>query len=228
MNLNYSIQSKRGRYFLALQFCLNVLLFRDIKNVAEALDLAMKEESKSPYRIAAVELIGRAFSVWCPYINAGNVLRSILHSTGLGIQPSNVGAPTHTNNSTATAATGSIDHSSANITNVSAATSTSSINANTSSASIASAAPPPLHPALIVASKLAVAQIAASNSSLFVSTITFDLSHSKSATERSDCLKLLGLFISKVAKGRGEGDSSSNYNHTILIPLAFPFPRNLS
>ncbi|RKO84060.1 hypothetical protein BDK51DRAFT_4096, partial [Blyttiomyces helicus] len=46
-------------------------------------------------------------------------------------------------------------------------------------------------------SRQSIVQIASVNPALFISTLTFDLIHSKGAAERAGCLKLLGLFISK-------------------------------
>ncbi|TPX62514.1 hypothetical protein PhCBS80983_g00232 [Powellomyces hirtus] len=68
----------------------------------------------------------------------------------------------------------------------------------------AGSAPPPnappvptASPAVMVASRLAIVQIASCNAALFISTLTMDLMHSKSASERAGSLKLLGMFIAK-------------------------------
>ncbi|KAI8919270.1 hypothetical protein DFJ77DRAFT_427879 [Powellomyces hirtus] len=68
----------------------------------------------------------------------------------------------------------------------------------------AGSAPPPnappvptASPAVMVASRQAIVQIASCNAALFISTLTMDLMHSKSASERAGSLKLLGMFIAK-------------------------------
>ncbi|KAI8590480.1 hypothetical protein BDZ88DRAFT_394563 [Geranomyces variabilis] len=61
--------------------------------------------------------------------------------------------------------------------------------------------PPPIaaaaSPAVMIVSRQAIVQIASCNPALFISTLTMDLMHSKSASERAGSLKLLGMFIAK-------------------------------
>ncbi|KAJ3307604.1 hypothetical protein HDU76_004502, partial [Blyttiomyces sp. JEL0837] len=53
------------------------------KEVAESLDILLKEDARSPYRSFAIELLAKGFSVWEPYINNSAVLRSIISSTNI-------------------------------------------------------------------------------------------------------------------------------------------------
>ncbi|KAJ3239674.1 hypothetical protein HDU78_002718 [Chytriomyces hyalinus] len=63
------------------------------KDVAETLDALLKEDVRGPYRMLAVELLGRGFKTWEPHVNASNVLRSIISTTGLQSPSTPSGAP---------------------------------------------------------------------------------------------------------------------------------------
>ncbi|KAI9092699.1 hypothetical protein DFS34DRAFT_287308 [Phlyctochytrium arcticum] len=133
----------------------DALNVRVCKDVAESLNLLIREEGRSVYRIAAIELLGVGFNLWEPHVNGTSVLRTLINYSGLAITPQNEAAQA--------GRTGS----------------------NTPS------------PAVIMSSRQALVQIATVNPALFISTLTFDLMHSKSAAERAGGLKLLGLFIAK-------------------------------
>ncbi|KAI8609659.1 hypothetical protein BC830DRAFT_1149503 [Chytriomyces sp. MP71] len=61
----------------------SLLSVRLCKDVAESLDILLKEDIRGPYRMLAVELLGRGFKTWEPHVNASNVLRAIISTTGL-------------------------------------------------------------------------------------------------------------------------------------------------
>ncbi|KND01153.1 uncharacterized protein SPPG_04244 [Spizellomyces punctatus DAOM BR117] len=132
----------------------DALNMRACKDVAESLDLLIREELRSVYRVAAVELLGSGFAIWEPHINGTSLLRTLINFSGL----------------------------------------TTSTQSASGGAGSPTASP---NPALIMVARQALVQIATINSALFISTLTFDLMHSKSATERAGSLKLLGMFIAK-------------------------------
>ncbi|KAJ3065390.1 hypothetical protein HDU98_011256 [Podochytrium sp. JEL0797] len=141
------------------------------RDVAESLDTLLKEDIRSPHRMMAVELLGRGFQTWEPHVNAANVLRSIITTTGLQA-PS---APAAASSSPATP----------------------SKDAATHAVAMASGPGSTPSPALVMVSRQAVVQIASVNPGLFISTLTFDFVHSKNVAERVGGLKLLGMFIAK-------------------------------
>ncbi|KAL2911240.1 hypothetical protein HK105_209296 [Polyrhizophydium stewartii] len=53
------------------------------KDVAESLEAIIREDTKSTYRLIAIELMGRGFATWEPHINGANVLRCLVGLTGL-------------------------------------------------------------------------------------------------------------------------------------------------
>lgn len=109
------------------------------------------------YSSAAVEILGRGFVVWEPYLNGAMILRNIIQLTGL---------------------TGSLTKE--------------------STPDRAGVAATNLPSSLIAIARQAVVLLATCNGGLFASTISNDLIHSRNISERVVCLKLLGLFISKV------------------------------
>ncbi|ORY50412.1 hypothetical protein BCR33DRAFT_713222 [Rhizoclosmatium globosum] len=70
----------------------SLLPIRLVKDVAESLDILLKEDIRTPHRMMAVELLGRGFKTWEPHLNAPNVLKTIIYTTGLQ-SPSNPGTP---------------------------------------------------------------------------------------------------------------------------------------
>ncbi|KAJ3078094.1 hypothetical protein HK102_004739, partial [Quaeritorhiza haematococci] len=61
---------------------------RVCKDVAESLDWILKnEDGRSPYKLAAVEIIGTGFSTWEPHINGTSVVRALIQCTGLAVTP---------------------------------------------------------------------------------------------------------------------------------------------
>lgn len=143
----------------------------DCMLVAEALQLALKEESRSPYCSAAAEILGRGFTVWAPHINGSSILRSLIKLTGIStsapVISKSVSEPSRSTHSTATISVPV--NSSANLSSI-----------------------------LVTTARQAVVLIASTNSGLFATTLCFDLQHNKSVGERTILLKLLGMFISKV------------------------------
>jgi hypothetical protein len=57
-----------------------------------------------------------------------------------------------------------------------------------------------IRPATMIAARRAIDLITDCNPALVISTLNFDLTHSKSYAERSGCLKLMTGFFSKVKK----------------------------
>lgn len=45
--------------------------------------MIIREESRSVYRVAAVELLGSGFAIWEPHINATAILRLLINFSGL-------------------------------------------------------------------------------------------------------------------------------------------------
>ncbi|KAJ3415261.1 hypothetical protein HDV05_005271 [Chytridiales sp. JEL 0842] len=56
---------------------------RVCKDVAESVDILLKEDPRGPYRIVGIELISRGFTTWEPHINGSAVLRTVIQATGL-------------------------------------------------------------------------------------------------------------------------------------------------
>jgi hypothetical protein len=140
------------------------------------LDILLKEDSKGPYKMIAIELLARGFPTWEPFINSSAVIRTIISSTGLA----SLGA-------------------SANQMNTSTPSKTENApNASPQPASHSTQNTPPPNPALILVARQAIVILATANPTLFISTITFDITHSKSPAERIGGLKLLGMFLNKV------------------------------
>ncbi|KAJ3344604.1 hypothetical protein HDU83_005013 [Entophlyctis luteolus] len=148
----------------------SLLLSRLCKDVAESLDILLKEDIRSPQRLIAVELVGRGFKTWEPHLNSSQVVRSLILTTGL--QSPSTG-------------------STANANAMSPAFSISGRAPPTSSMGDVPSQ------ALVMVSRQAVVQIASINPALFISTVTFDFVHSKNISERIGGLKLLGMFIAK-------------------------------
>ena len=158
--------------------------------MSESLELLLREETRTAYRAPAVELMGRGFGTWEPHVNAALVLRTLIQLTGLapptrgGPQPSGMGSM------------GAL------------ASPVSGVPRDPASATASPTRgdpPPPtavkqqqLTPTLIMLARQAIVQIASVNTPLFVSTLTFDLMHSRVVGERAGWLKLLGMFIAKV------------------------------
>jgi hypothetical protein len=61
-----------------------------------------------------------------------------------------------------------------------------------------SSSPIHLHSAAMLVARQAIIHISAVNPGLVISTLSFDLLHSKNASERSGCLKLMAMFFGKV------------------------------
>ncbi|KAI9204248.1 uncharacterized protein BJ171DRAFT_506741 [Polychytrium aggregatum] len=210
----------------------NAFTQRICKDVAESLDIALRDDQKShiAYRIAAVEIIGHGFTTWEPHINGSAVLRGIIALTGLGIAPAPSPVSSGAVQSTLVVPGGSIVRSGSSK-SLSASTSlkTTLAGGNSSSTNIPSPSGPSSQPQpqpqqqqqqsqpqaqlqsqpqsqpqpqapptpLMVIARQAIIQIASANTPLFISTVTFDLVHSKSIEERSAGLKLLGMFIAR-------------------------------
>jgi hypothetical protein len=160
----------------------DILSARDCKHVAEALQLALKEDPRGPYSAASTEILGRGFAVWAPHINGSSILKSLIRLTGITTV-----APVVSKN---------------DVTSRSASPSTRARTGSAISATGASSSPSSASEGgnnmLVTTARHAVIQIATSNSALFATTIVFDLQHNKSVGERTVLLKLLGMFISKV------------------------------
>ncbi|KAJ3110282.1 hypothetical protein HK100_003087, partial [Physocladia obscura] len=75
----------RASVILGIIGCEDPSLFsqRVCKDVAESLDILLREDIRSSHRLMAVELIGRGFKTWEPHVNASSILRSIITTTGL-------------------------------------------------------------------------------------------------------------------------------------------------
>lgn len=165
----------------------DILSARDCKHVAEALQLALKEDSKGPYPTASTEILGRGFSVWAPHINGSSILKSLIHLTGITTV-----APVISSQSGSPFARARVG-SNQSTTSVGGGTLSVSSNATDGGNSL-----------LVATARHAVIQIAIKNSALFATTITFELQHNKSVGERTVLLKLLGMFVSKVLIGFNE------------------------
>jgi hypothetical protein len=72
--LDYSLSSTCPRRKKFLQR----LSDRDIKRVAESLDLIIKSNVLGPYRSAAIELIGKGFSVWEKHLDATSIVKQLM------------------------------------------------------------------------------------------------------------------------------------------------------
>jgi hypothetical protein len=117
------------------------------KDVCLSLETIIKDPSKNPYRLLAIELLGFGFKSWEPHLNCPSILRTLVNLAGLKVQ-----------------------HGAALF----------------------------MVPPNMMMARQSLMQIAAINTGLFVSTISFDLLHTKDVWEKVGGLKLLGLFISKV------------------------------
>ncbi|KAI8801576.1 hypothetical protein BJ742DRAFT_684998 [Cladochytrium replicatum] len=146
---------------------------RLLRDLAQSLELVIREDTRNTYRLAAMELIGRAFSTLEPHMNGQQIIRMMVGMTGLWGQPpaptqgSTSGQSTPTLQSTANSIPGAL----AGIANVSQS--------------------------VMLMARNVVVQIAIANPSLFVTTECFDLMHAKTPGERLGSLKLLGMFIAK-------------------------------
>ncbi|KAJ3391542.1 hypothetical protein HDU92_008992 [Lobulomyces angularis] len=141
---------------------------RDCKIISECLVEALKDDPRGPYCIAATEIIGRGFATFEPFINGSSILRTLIQLTGLSSS-----IKESSNTGSPTKESQPVLHGTLNSNNLM------------------------LSNQLMKTARQAVVQIATVNGGLFASTVTLDLSHSKSASERMVCLKLLGMFISK-------------------------------
>lgn len=130
--------------------------------------------------------MGKGLSIWMPYLNPGAILRSLIQLTGLG--SSNAIIPTMEYSASDSMTTSTFKKRLTPVHSHSQSNSPTKNSANVI----------PQHVMMIA--RQAVVSIATTHGSLFISTITFDLSHTKTSNERVGCLKLLGLFITKVTK----------------------------
>lgn len=64
------------------------LTTRVCKDVCVSLDAIIKDPSKNPYRLLAIEIIGFGFKAWEPHLNGSSVLRTLVLLTGLTGQQS--------------------------------------------------------------------------------------------------------------------------------------------
>ncbi|KAJ3043809.1 hypothetical protein HDV00_004217 [Rhizophlyctis rosea] len=177
----------------------DLLSVKDCKEVSESLELLLREETRTAYKTPAVELIGRGFATWEPHVNAALVLRTLIQLTGLA--PPTKGAPPPASNvpSSASGTASPITGGMAKDGGASASPSPTrgEIPSGAGGATASPAKQQQLTPTLIMLARQAIVQIATINTALFVSTLTFDLVHSRSAAERAGWLKLLGMFIAK-------------------------------
>ncbi|KAI8824039.1 uncharacterized protein EV422DRAFT_564745 [Fimicolochytrium jonesii] len=140
------------------------------KDVAESLDQLLKEDSpRNVYRTAAVELLGAGWADWEVHVNGTALLRTLIGFSGL----SGGGGGANTSGNGGATPTGAPPTTPSLVTT------------------------PSLNPPLVAAARQAIVQIATCNPALFISTLSFDLMHSKSAVERAGALRLLGMFIAK-------------------------------
>ncbi|KAI9340413.1 hypothetical protein DFJ73DRAFT_845096 [Zopfochytrium polystomum] len=135
----------------------SLLSNRICKDVAESLDILLREDARGPYRTVGIELISRGFATWEPHLNSSAIVRTIIASTGLSTPSGRDG-------------TGDAGNP---------------------------GPPGPMNLGLMQVARQAVVQIASLNPGLFISTITLDVAHAKSPSDRIGALKLLGMFISK-------------------------------
>ncbi|KAL5036344.1 hypothetical protein BDV3_005042 [Batrachochytrium dendrobatidis] len=162
------------------------------KEVAESLDMIIREDLRGSHRLTAMELIGRAFAIWEPHINGASVLRYLVSQTGLVAIPSSIQATTPSGGPMS-------------ITVIPAGFSQSGGSAVPSPGTSLSPSlqvfgqsqPPSITPAIMLMARQAIVNIASINAGLFISTLTFDLVHARLASERTSGLKLLGMFITK-------------------------------
>ena len=193
-------QSIRAALILGILGCdpqaaFNVRVCRD---VAESLDTILKEESRNLYRLIAIELIGKGFSVWEPHVNGTSILRTLVTFTGL---VNSAAGASHTQANAGASGGASVQATSESV----SSPGISSTVAATVAASGVSTHHPiqpvialvTLTPALMVMARQALMNIATSHPALFISTLTFDLVHTKNTSDRGGELKLLGLFISR-------------------------------
>ncbi|TPX36151.1 hypothetical protein SmJEL517_g01417 [Synchytrium microbalum] len=158
------------------------------KDVAQSLDLLIHEDAKSAYRAAAIELIGRGWSTWEPYVNGSAVFRHVVASTGL--IPPIPGAITSPQRKGVMNVLGG---------------GTSNTGSYTGSGNPGSGVGTPsdggggeqIPRELAILARQSVLMIATANPGLFASTIVFDLGHAKTAAERAGGLRLLGMFMAK-------------------------------
>ena len=122
----------------------NALSTRICKDVAESLDILLREDLRGPFPMIAVELLGKGFHTWEPHINGSATLRYLVSLTGL-------------------------------------------ISANST-----------LTSSIMIAARQSIINIASTNPALVISTLSFDLAHSKTSLERAGSLKLMGMFFGKV------------------------------
>ncbi|TPX50852.1 hypothetical protein SeLEV6574_g00678 [Synchytrium endobioticum] len=171
------------------------------KDVAQSLDLLIHVDAKSPYRAAAIELIGRGWSTWEPHINGSAVFRHVFASTGLIPLPHMV---SHNRNRGLPVIGSGTGPSSASNTG---SNSGSNGHNNTTYTGSSGGSPPTLSQQqeaveqipreLAILARQSVLMIATANPGLFSSTLTFDLGHARTAAERAGGMRLLGMFMSK-------------------------------
>ncbi|KAH6566901.1 hypothetical protein BASA50_002582 [Batrachochytrium salamandrivorans] len=163
---------------------------RVYKDLAESLDLSIREESKVTFRLIAIEIMGRAFATWEPHINGSSVLRCLINQTGLVATQSNPPPGSNGGQLAMSTTTSSPLPLSSRATGSPLTIGTSAIQGGGQQTSA-------LTPALMLMARQAIVNIASVNAGLFISTLTFDLVHARHAAERGGGLRLLGMFITK-------------------------------
>jgi WD40 repeat protein len=236
-------------------------------NISKALLLIIENKTSLQHRIAAVELIGKGFLVWEPYINGSAVIRLLMNlanlnpnisstnsspTNSLSSSKSSISNNTNNNNNNTNPNSNNTNNNNSSNNNSqsnnlllksqlnrqltqkfsSNNTSTNSLPSNsgnnsknnnilvdskrnskiindihTNSSTVDSSDQPTSsrtrtlshtgNSAMTLMARQAIIQIATYNTPLFITTLTFDLVHSKKVYERQAELQLLSLFINK-------------------------------
>ncbi|KAJ3221958.1 hypothetical protein HK099_002858 [Clydaea vesicula] len=164
---------------------------RDCKIISECLVEALKDDPRGPYCIAATEIIGRGFATFEPFINGSSILRTLIQLTGLSSS-----IKESSNTGSPTKESQPVLHGTLNSNNLM------------------------LSNQLMKTARQAVVQIATVNGGLFASTVTLDLSHSKSASERMKPLIIyphLPQIVESIVKSL---DPNTPFLRDTLQPLA--------